>query len=100
MYKKILNSKKEFQHNKDLHIQKLELLETDELDLDELEFNSDVYDYNGIYTELELKNILTGDEEIYYSSNENKIILKSNGSIDHINSGIFQIYGKKVIKTK
>ena len=100
MYKKILNNKEDLQHNKDLHIQELELLETDELDLNELEFNSDVYDYNGIYTEAELKNILEGNEEIHYSPNENKIIFKSNGSIDHINSGIFQIYSKKVIKTK
>lgn len=100
MYKKILNSKKDLQHNKDLHIQELELLEIDELDLDELEFNSDVYNYKGIYTESELKNILEGNEEIHYSSNETKIILKSNGSINHTNSGIFQIYDKKNIKTK
>lgn len=102
MYKKILKNKECVQHNKELHIQELELLETDlELDeLDELGFNTEVYDYTGIYTEAELKNILIGDEDIHYSSNENNIILKSNGFIDHIDSGIIPIYGKKVIKTK
>jgi hypothetical protein len=102
MYKKVLNSKKEFQHNKDLHIQELELLEVDELELDELDYNVDILKDNwyGIYTEAERKNILIGDEEIHYNSNENNIILKSNGFIDHIDSGIFPIYGKKVIKTK
>lgn len=102
MYKKILKNKECIQHNKELHIQELELLETDELDLDELEYNVDILkdNWHGIYTEAELKNILTGDEDIHYSSNENNIILKSNGFIDHIDSGIFPIYGKKVIKTK
>ena len=93
MYKKILD-------NKDLHIQELESLEVNKVELDELGYNPEVYDYMGIYTEAELKNILIGNEEIHYSSNENKIILKSNGFIDHIDSGIFPIYGKKVIKIK